>query len=143
MRHKFLRAEIPEGQDRIIESCLNGCGTRVERNRRGSIMYLNSNGKKDNRVPSCLAGDSYRRSRFTSDMVNTEQGITIKPKITMVSQGLTSDEAILKDALSIILMMYEDMMKYKILTNSTRIASTFLDSHRFKEIKKKIESKLT
>lgn len=185
MRHKFTHTIIPEGQEEIIETCVNGCGAKVIRDRRGRMTYISP--KTGNKVsgenkPECVK--SIVSDLMSSDikivpssiLKSNEAIILADPHIKLILENnklderikreelvisnskilqeiykpkhqfanqLTQQEATLKDALTIIQVMYKDMMKNDLETNGTRMARRMLSSQGYEDVVKLIESKLS
>lgn len=137
MRHKFSRLPILEGEEYLLLECENKCGTKIKKYRNGSIMYLNpktGGALSGKNAPKC------KKDIIEESIEKSEESVVIVRDIDK-KNSLTQYEANLKDALTIINLLYRDLVSYSINSRSRYIAKRFLESHEYKEVVKDIESK--
>lgn len=160
-RHSFTNTPIPKGETTVIEKCIKeGCTILGIRNLSGSIVHINPRdntpiyngyrlpctGKDKNNLTERIKAINHPQLEIITKAIEKFKQITVlvrEPEPILTKTGLTQEEATLKDAITIIRLMYEDIIKNKIHTHSRRIAETFLHSQNYTEVVKNIESKTT
>lgn len=146
MRHQFERVLIPAGEISVQETC-KICGQKRIRYANGNATYIKSNGSRSpfGRKP-CISPE-------VPQQTNDVQLIQLQPLPAIYAETdrivatkkfgrqMTQDDAIMKDALMIIKLMYEDLVIHNVASKSREMAGRFLYSQRYEEVVKAIESK--
>lgn len=151
MRHQFPSPQtpIPEGKDRVEEACTI-CGCKSLRFLKGYRTYLSPSGGTGYRPSPCRRlgdisnGYDILKSNYgiiVSDPV--VKGFTPKRDLSEIAP-LTPKEAILKDAITIIQLLYKELLANRASSDRVvGIARRFLQSQGCLEVVKEIESKLS
>lgn len=144
MNHKFPKTDIPEGQRFVEIQCIN-CGLASRTYRSGARAYYKENGSTTPYPPPCKSEFEYSDQPKEPIVLQTvAETIVIKPVVRTHPTLAKIDEAgaRLKDAMILINLMYEDLVKHDVYSNSRRMAGRFLYSQGYEEIVKSVEHKI-
>jgi hypothetical protein len=141
MSHKFPKIDPPINDNEPTSSECVYCGITRYRLKSGAYYYINDNGGRQSQ-PTSKCGKSIfvDTNQKQIEQINQTK-ISQQPQNFQTNNKLTSPEARLLESLTIINLMYEDMVVNNIRTKSRDIAGRFLHSQGYSETIKQLHLK--
>jgi hypothetical protein len=146
-RHRFGHRDIPEGQATVIETC-EICGLASKRYAGNVRAYFIDNHRTQVKAPPCTPIEIKNIPEEKGIVVNIVKPVEVPLNVIKeihkplpVKSALTETEARLRDALVIIKLLYEDLVKNNVNSTARNMAGRYLYCSEHQELIKNLDSK--